>query len=202
MRAWLVVCIVLATIGFVVGTSIERHNTTHESAAQLQAEATASEPATHSEAGESATKHAAEGSSTSAEGAPASKESGESAARHAAETRAATSTEVHNELRPLGIDVEATPFVILAALASLGLAALGWARPPWLLGLATIATAMVVFGALDVREVFHQSDENQTGLVVLAAVIAALHLIAGGTAAAMAQRASRGAPGAPGTIPV
>ena len=31
---------------------------------------------------------------------------------------------------------------------------------------------------LDVREAFHQSDENQTGLVTVAAVIAALHFAA------------------------
>lgn len=202
MRAWLVGCIVLATIGFVVGTSIERHNSAHESAAQLRAESTASKTSAHGEAGESATKHAAETSGTSAEGAPASKDGGESAARHPAETNAATSTEVHKELRPLGIDVEAVPFIILAALASLGLAALGWARPRWLLGLAAIAVAMIVFGALDVREAFHQSDESQTGLVILAVVIGALHLAAGATAAAMARRAAQGAPGAPGTIRV
>jgi hypothetical protein len=61
---------------------------------------------------------------------------------------------------------------------------------------------MIVFGVLDVREAFHQSDENQTGLVILAAVIAALHFAASGTAAAMARRAAPGAAGAGGTIPV
>jgi hypothetical protein len=177
MRAWLVGLIVLATIGFVIGTSIERHNSSHESAAQLRAEGAASKSAAPSEGGESA-------------------------ATHATETHSAAKTDSHKELRPLGVNIEAVPFIVLAALASLALAALGWARPRWLLGLATVATAMIVFGALDVREAFHQSDENQTGLVILAAVIATLHLAAAGTAAVMARRAAQGADGAVGTIPV
>jgi hypothetical protein len=83
---------------------------------------------------------------------------------------------------------------VLAALGSLALAALGWARPRWLLGLVVIAAAMFVFGVLDVREAFHQSDENQTGLVILAVLIATLHFAAAGCAGAMAAR--RGAEGA------
>jgi hypothetical protein len=47
---------------------------------------------------------------------------------------------------------------------------------------------MVVIGVLDVREAFHQSDENQTGLVIPAAVIAALHFAAASCAAVMAAR--------------
>jgi hypothetical protein len=73
-------------------------------------------------------------------------------------------------------------------LISLALAALGWVRPRWLLGLVAIAAAMAVFGALDVREAFHQSDESRTGLAVLACVIAALHLAATVVAGAMAGR--------------
>jgi hypothetical protein len=201
MRAWLVGVIVLAAIGFVIGTSIERHNSTHESAAQLRAEGAASQAAKPS--GESAATHAGEGGGEESPSKPATtKESGESAASHAAENAAASKIEVHKELRPLGIDIEAVPFVVLAALASLALAALGWARPRWLLGLAAIAGAMLIFGALDVREAFHQSDENQTGLVILAAVIAALHFAAAGIAAALAAwRMTPGAPGAAGTIP-
>jgi hypothetical protein len=176
MRAWLAGFIVLATIGFVIGTSIERHNSTHESAAQLRAEGAAS--------------HAPE-------------PGGESAATRAAETARSTKSETHKELRPLGVNIEAVPFIVLAALASLALAALGYTRPRWLLGLGAIASAMVVLGALDVREAFHQSDESRTGLVILAAVIAALHFAAAGTAGVMAARRSApGSPEAAGTIPV
>jgi hypothetical protein len=151
MRAWLAGLIVLATVGFVIGTSIERHDSHHESAAHV-----------HSESG------------------------GEDAEAHAAEMAGAT--KVHGELRPLGVDIEAVAFVVLAALISLALAALGWVRPRWLLGLVAIAAAMAVFGALDVREAFHQSDESRTGLAVLAGVIAALHLAATVVAGAMAGR--------------
>jgi hypothetical protein len=34
-----------------------------------------------------------------------------------------------DELRPLGIDIEAVPFVALAAVASVGLAVEAWLRP-------------------------------------------------------------------------
>jgi hypothetical protein len=163
VRSWLVGLIVLATVGFVIGTSIERHNSRHESTAQLRSES-----------------------------------GGESPAEHAAETTGAT--EVHKELRLLGIDIEAIPFIVLAALASLALAAVGWMRPRWLLGLVAIAIAMAVFGVLDVREAFHQSDENKAGLVILAAVIAALHFAAAGASSAMAARRDASGPPTAGTM--
>ena len=210
MRAALIALIVLATVGFVIGTSTERHNAHNESAAQLKAERSASGSGTETTAtttsesgGETPAEHAAEGGE---EGEPSENTStsagtgGETPAEHAAEggTR---SGEPHKELRPFGIDIEALPFVALAALASLALAALGWARPGLVPGLVAIAVAMFVFGVLDVREAFHQSDEHQTGLVILAVGIAALHFGAAGCAAAMAARSS-GADAAPaGTIP-
>lgn len=230
MRATLVGLIVVATVGFVIGTSIERHNAKHESAAQLKAEAAASATGTEMSAatttessGESVATRAAEGGGESgatptttatesggespatraAEGggesgttpAPTTttESAGESPAARTAESGAAHTTDRHQELRPFGVNVEAVPFVALAVLASLGLAALGWTRPRWLPGLTVIAVSMVVFGVLDVREAFHQSDENQTGLVILAAGIAVLHFSAGGCAAVMAAR--RGAEG-------
>jgi hypothetical protein len=49
--------------------------------------------------------------------------------------------------------------------------------------LALVAVAMLLFGALDIREAIHQGDESNTGLVILASVIAILHLGAGGLAA-------------------
>jgi hypothetical protein len=48
--------------------------------------------------------------------------------------------------------------------------------------------AMLAFAALDVREVFHQGDINESGLAVLAGAVAALHLAAAAVAAAMASR--------------
>jgi hypothetical protein len=110
----------------------------------------------------------------------------ESAAAHESE---GAHSETHAELKPLGIDIEAVPFVVLAALVSVGLAIAAWLRPRWLLLLLVIVATMLAFALLDVREVFHQSDENQTGLAVLAAVIAVLHLAAASVAGLMSRAA-------------
>jgi uncharacterized SAM-binding protein YcdF (DUF218 family) len=184
VRALLVALIVVSTIGFVVGTSIERHNSGHESAAHVRAEAKAGP---HEETGgETAAQHAAEsgGEATTAPG----ESGGESAATHAAEG-STSQVEQHKELRPLGVDIEAIPFIVLAALGSLALAAGAWGRPRWFALLAVLAAAMVAFAALDVREVFHQSDEARTGLEILAGAIAVLHLAAAAVAVRMAQMA-------------
>jgi hypothetical protein len=102
-----------------------------------------------------------------------------------AEEGAHESSEGGKELRPLGVDVEAWPFVAVAAVASLGLAAAAWRRPAALL-LWAVAGLMLAFAVLDVREVIHQADLGKDGLAVLAAVVALLHLGATGTAGTMA----------------
>lgn len=189
-RTLLVAMISLATIGFVVGTSIERHNARHESSAQLKAEGTTS---TDPGGGETPAEHGAEGAKTTTSPSPES--GGESPASHAAKGASSpVAMETHKELRPLGINVEAVPFIILAAFASLALAAGAWLRPRWVGMLVVLALAMLIFGVLDIREVAHQSDESQTGLGVLAGAIAALHLAAAVVAGRMAQGA-RGLPG-------
>lgn len=188
MRVWLAVLIVVATVGFAVGASIERHDSHRESAAQLRAE----DAATH--ASESGGEPSTSGEATS------SGESGESATTHAKESTAMSTSEVHRELRPLGVNIEAVPFIVLACLLSLALAAVAWLRPRWLLGLLLVAAAMAAFGALDVREAFHQSDEHRTSLAILAAGIAAFHFTAAGAAGAMAARRARDALGETGTI--
>jgi hypothetical protein len=66
-----------------------------------------------------------------------------------------------------------------------------WLRPRTIGLLALVAVAMVVFAAVDVREVFHQADEARTGLAVLAACIAAVHLAAAALAAIMIRDARR-----------
>jgi hypothetical protein len=203
MRLWLAGLIVLATIGFVIGTSIERHNSNHESAAQLRAEGAAADSAATEPGAESTATHAAESGPefpNSGE-TPKPAESGETAATHAAENHGTPTAEKHMELRPLGLNIEAVPFIVLACLVSLAFAALAWVRPRWLVGLLMLAGAMAAFGTIDVREAFHQSDEHRTGLVILAVVIAALHFAASGPAAAMAaRRGASGPPGGAGTI--
>jgi hypothetical protein len=99
----------------------------------------------------------------------------------------AESTGRRSEVRPLGVDVEAGPFVALAAVVSLALALAAWLRPRAAALLALVAGAMLVFAVLDVREVLHQVDESRTGLALLAGAVAALHA----AAAAVAGRMTR-----------
>jgi hypothetical protein len=124
------------------------------------------------------------------------------AERHARATeRPAASAEGHHhesaeapsahasEGRVLGVNLESTPLIVLAIAAGLGLAALVasplGSRPAVLLA---IALAALAWAALDVREVVHQAGDSRTGLAVLAAVVAVLHLaVAAGAAARGAQ---------------
>jgi Flp pilus assembly protein TadB len=81
------------------------------------------------------------------------------------------------EERILGVDVESPGAVVLAVAVSLALAFGLWIRNQRWLAVAAVVLA-VVFAVFDVAEAAHQLDESQTGLVVLAAVIAAGHLAA------------------------
>jgi Flp pilus assembly protein TadB len=170
-RALLMALIAVATAGFIVGTTVERNSRD-----------------THSETS-SASKALEKGS----EGGSGHKEgSSESSERHnEGSSGRPGGKKANEELKPLGIDIEAAPFVALAALVSLLLALGAWLRPRWLLLLAVVATAMLVFAALDVREVFHQVDESKTGLALLAGFVALLHFGAGAVAGAMGRDAKR-----------
>jgi hypothetical protein len=150
-RSLLVALLVVSTVAFVVGVSIERSS-----------------------------------ADTHAEPAPAadSGEAGERGAEHAEEADGGESESF------VGVDYEATPFVALAAAFSLALAAAVWLRPRWALLLGAVAVAMVLFGALDAREVVHQLDESKGGLAVLAGVVAACHLLAGVLAVLMGRSVS------------
>jgi hypothetical protein len=89
----------------------------------------------------------------------------------------------------LGVDVEATPLVVLAVLAALGLAALAGTRIGQLLGflLAVVALALA-WGLLDVREAIHQLDESRTGMAIVAIAVAVLHLSAAAVAGRLAHQ--------------
>jgi hypothetical protein len=97
---------------------------------------------------------------------------------------AASEHDSAEELRPLGVDVEAWPFVALAAAASLALAA-ALLRLRAAAALVVVAVAMLAFAALDVRELVHQVGENRAGLAILATAVAALHLAAATVAVVM-----------------
>jgi hypothetical protein len=179
LRKLLAGLIVLATVCFVVGTTIERSSAdTHHNET----------PAATSPNGEAGThKEGSTGETARAPEARAHSQTGGETAGHSA----SGGTEKHIEARILGVDIEAVPFVILATLASLGLAAAVWRRPRLLLWLVAAVLGMLVFSALDIREIVHQTDENRTGLAVFAAVIALLHLAAAGTAGVMARQAQQ-----------
>ena len=75
----------------------------------------------------------------------------------------------------LGLNLESTPLVIIAATASLAFAVLNWRRNISALLFATMAFA-VVFAVFDIAEVAHQIRESRAGLALLAAVIALVHV--------------------------
>jgi hypothetical protein len=181
LRAAVVGLIVLATIGFVVGTTIERN------AEGSHAESPAATRSDSTSSGESGAERAAESG-------------GQREATHAGEGAAAGGQEAHAEFQPFGINIEAVPFIVLAALASLAMAAAVWTRPRTRLILGVVAAAMLLFATLDVREVFHQIDVSRTGLAVLAGVVAALHLAAAAGTALLA-RGDTPLTGPAGTMP-
>ncbi len=161
-RVLLLALIVAASATFVVGVALER-----------------SSEADHHETSSASSVHREQSESD---------EHAESATEHAAAT---TEPDADAELRPLGVDIEAWPFVIAAVFASLALALAGWLRPRHARWLALVAVVMLAFAALDAREVAHQIDVDKNGLAILAAVVAVLHLAAAAVAASMAARSDQ-----------
>jgi len=164
-RSLLAAIIVLATVLFVVGVSIERSEGPHDE-----------EPsAAHVEAGEG------EGS-----------EAGEGAAHEEGEASAAAEGTDHEETgedeKVLGVDLESTPSIVLAALVSLALALGAWLRPDSAALLGFVALAMLAFAVFDIAEIGHQIEESEAGLVVIAALVAGLHLAASAVAFTMRRQ--------------
>jgi hypothetical protein len=227
-RGVLVALILTATAAFVVGVSLERHETHNEAAetpAQRAAERKGAETSTtHSEAGENGKAGESGQSGNSRESGTSgesgtSRESGESgeSAEHtktgesgesteqnpSTETTTsptstattnpktaapATETPQHSEAseKLLGVNPESTGLLVVAVVVSLLLAAGVWWLGASPLVLGVVALAMAAFAALDIREVVHQADESRTGLMLLAALVALLHL----AAAALGARAA------------
>jgi hypothetical protein len=148
LRRWLAVLIVLSAGLFAVGASIER-NKSGESG--------------HNEA-------------KAAEPSPA-ESGGETHSESGGETHAKSGGEAHSESSEdiFGINPESTGLVIAAVVAAVLLAAAVWlsALPLLLLGVMAFG---LVFAVFDVREVVHQVNESREGLVVIAAVLAVIHL--------------------------
>lgn len=146
--------LVAATILFVVGTTIERSQA--NTGAQQEANAVeqpAGEAAEHNEA------DAAEGqANATAEGTEQNRGTGESG----------------EEL--LGINPESAGLTAVVAVVSLLLAALLVVRPGKGLLVAVVVVGLV-FAALGAREVVHQANEPNAGLLVMALITGLLPLI-------------------------
>jgi hypothetical protein len=79
--------------------------------------------------------------------------------------------------RVLGIDLESTPFVVLAVGISVVLAAATWRNDQKLILLvATVFAA--AFAVLDVAELAHQVKQSATAIAVIAGIIAVMHAVA------------------------
>jgi hypothetical protein len=167
LRVVLIALLGVATAAFVVGVSIERSQGEAHAEAATTVEGETGEPG---DAGHE--KGAENGEAVRAEENPGARAGEENAEKF------------------LGVDYEAVPFIVLAAVFSVGLAAAVWLLPRSLPVLAVVVVAMVAFTALDVREVVHQLDEDNGGLALLAGVVAALHLGVAALALALARGAA------------
>jgi hypothetical protein len=209
----LVVAVLIASAGlFAIGVAIERNSKHHERAGEAHgarghgfafaadthpAEAageTGPEQRDEGKGGESAAP-TTPGSESSGSSKPGHREAGpESAHRGEPETQRASEKESE---RVFGIDTESTGLVIAAVGASLLFALALWFTTGVAVPLALAGFALVA-AIFDVREVFHQIDESRTNLTVIAAIVAALHLVVVGGALTLAQRAKSG-PASAGT---
>ena len=81
------------------------------------------------------------------------------------------------------MNLESWWLVGVAVVLSLGLALAVWFRPVRPV-LALTGVVALVFAAFDLAEITHQVSASKTGLVVIAAVVALLHLLTAGLATA------------------
>jgi hypothetical protein len=177
LRVIVTVLLVASAALFAIGVAIERDSKHDESHASLAIQYVLV-----------ADEHAGE---SPAEGEPGHRETG-SESGHSGESAAHRASEAGNE-RVFGIDIESPALVVVAVAVSLLLAAALWLTGGVLAPLALAGFALVA-AIFDVREVFHQIDESRTNLIVIAAIVAALHAAVASGAAVLARRTARGGP--------
>jgi hypothetical protein len=191
LRALVSALIVVSAALFAVGVAIERHEKkhaladTHATTPILLAAAPSASPAHR--AAESPSHRAAETPAHRAGETPAHR-AGETPAHRAGESAAHRAAEVHGE-RVFGIDIESTGLVVAAVAVSLVLAIALWLSGSALIPLGVAGFALVA-AIFDVREVFHQIDESRTNLTVIAAIVAALHLVVVAGALVLVRRST------------
>jgi hypothetical protein len=172
-----VTLLLAAAAAFVIGVAVERDQGHAESAHSQSPVPSAGEAGNHSEAGEGGShSEAGEHGSEPTENGEAGKTGG--------------TGEHDSDESVLGIDPESNAAVTTAVLISVLLAAVVW-RWPVLPTLLAGAVFCLVAAAFDIREVAHQTAEGRTGVAVLAALVAALHVAAAASAAAASAQRSR-----------
>jgi hypothetical protein len=167
-RHAIAVLLIVAAGLFVVGVNSENDNDVHNDESNAETDAADG----HDEATESAKAIAAEAEERSTSEAEAADEEAE-----------------EDEERVLGNDVESPVLVTTAVVISLLIAGLVWRRSDRRLFII-VAVFGAGFAVLDVAEVAHELDEDNTGLALLAGAIAALH--AAVAALALHQAATTG----------
>jgi hypothetical protein len=171
LNRWLAVLIVVSAGLFAAGAAIERNKSGesgHKEAQTAQPAASEGGGGTHSESGGESSSEGGRGE--------AHPESGETSSEASGETRSESSEKI------FGINPESMGLVIAAIGAAVLLAVAVWLSPIPLVLLAVIAFG-VVFAVFDVREVVHQVNESRVGLVVIASLLALIHLAVAATAA-------------------
>ena len=168
LRVWLAILLVASALLFFAGIYLERGSVSTETPAAVV-------PSSQPEASP----------------AESGGEAGHSEALAAsAETGGETATEHAAEARPLGIDLE-SPLLVGGAIAIslvLAFAVLRTTNP--LVPIAIIGVALL-FTLFDVLEVIHQLGGSRSGLALIAAVLAVLHI----ATALLAVRLVRQVPG-------
>ena len=170
LRAWLAILLVASALLFFVGIYLERGLTP---APEIPVAAV---PSSHPEAspaeggGEAGEAGHSESPAASAEAA------GETTAEHAAEAR------------PFGIDLESPILVGGAIVISLVLASAVVRSANPLVPMAVLGFA-VLFTLFDVLEVSHQLGASRTGLALIAAILAVLHVAIGWLALRLIRQA-------------
>jgi hypothetical protein len=165
LRAVVAILLLVGATLFIVGVAVERTAIANESSSAAHPSSTES---SHHEEGSGTEGSGTEGSGTEA-GQPVT-----SAPESASETI-------------LGVNVESWPLAIAAAIVSIGIALAAWRGRPRTI-LFAVAVFALAFAVLDIREVIHQASEGRTGIVVLASLIALVHLAAAALAAFVATR--------------
>ena len=98
--------------------------------------------------------------------------------------------ENHTESKVLGINIESNAAIVAALAISLLLAALIVLVDAPAVE-APAAVFALAFTVVDIAEVAHQLDVSESGLAILAVVVALAHLGAGGLAAVLTRPAAR-----------